>query len=269
MRLKQPGRVLYTRNPLVEVVAQVRFPRILEIDDQLPSDFQRALREDYPLLETQEDALSIMMFGQGQDRDMAQTPAKRTTLYHFITPDRLWRISLSSEFIALTCNRYEKWEDFQPRLIAALETVKHIYAVTHWTRLGLRYRDLIVREEIELQGVPWRELLAPFLLGVSIADSLVEGDHLAETDVLAAQSYVSFQLEDCVLGLRHGIVRKEQTADQAYLIDADFYLDNQVTRLDIEVIKQHLEQFHAHSGAVFRGCIQPRLHAALDPQPVA
>jgi len=269
MQLKQFDRVRYTKNPLIEVVAQVRFPRVLEIDDQLPSDFQRALREDYPLLETQEETFSIMMLGQGQDPGMVDSPPKRTTLYHFITPDRLWRISLSSEFIALSCNRYEQWEDFQPRLIVALETVKQIYAVTHWTRLGLRYRDLVVREAIGLQGVPWRELLAPFLLGISIADSLVEGDQLAETDVLAAQSYVSFQLEDCVLGLRHGIVKKEQTADQAYLIDADFYLDHQVARLDLEVIQQHLEQFHAHSGAVFRGCIQPRLHAALDPHPVA
>lgn len=264
MRLKQSDRVLYTNNPLVEVVAQVRFPRILEIDDQLPSDFQRALREHYPLFEIQEETLSILI-GQGPNKSVTDNLPKRI-VYHFITPDRTWRISLSSEFIALTCDKYERWEDFQPRLIAALETVKNLYSLTHWTRIGLRYRDLIIRENIGLKDIPWRELLASFLLGVSVADHLAEGNHIPEINVLAAQSVVELQLEDCVLGLRYGIVRKEQVGDQAYLIDADFYLDNQVARFDLDAIKQHLDKFHANAGAVFRGCIQPRLHNALGPQ---
>ena len=135
--------------------------------------------------------------------------------------------------------------------------------------MGLRYRDLINREEIGLIDVPWRELLALFLLGATIADPLTEDDSIPETDVLAAQSYVSFQLEDCVLGLRHGIVRKEQNGDSAYLIDADFYLDNQMARFDLDAIQRHLDRFHANAGAVFRGCIQPRLHDALGPQPIS
>ncbi|MFO1422968.1 MAG: TIGR04255 family protein [Candidatus Competibacteraceae bacterium] len=268
MRLKQWDRVRYTKNPLVEVVAQVRFPRILEIDDQLPSDFQRALRQDYPLLEVQEETLAVMI-GQGPNKMMADDLPRRTTAYHFITPDRAWRISLASEFLALTCANYEKWEDFQPRMMAGLETVAKLYSVTYWTRLGLRYRDLINREEIGLIDVPWRELLAPFLLGATIADPLTEDDSIPETDVLAAQSYISFQLEDCVLGLRHGIVRKEQTDGQAYLIDADFYLDNQIARFDLDAIKRHLDRFHANAGAIFRGCIQERLHNALGPQPIS
>lgn len=117
-----------------------------------------------------------------------------------------------------------------------------------------------------LKDIPWRELLASFLLGVSVADHLAEGNHIPEINVLAAQSVVELQLEDCVLGLRYGIVRKEQVGDQAYLIDADFYLDNQVARFDLDAIKQHLDKFHANAGAVFRGCIQPRLHNALGPQ---
>jgi uncharacterized protein (TIGR04255 family) len=268
MRLKQWDHVQYVKNPLVEVVAQVRFPRVLEIDDQLPSDFQRVLREDYPLLETQEETLSVLI-GQGQNKIMADDLPKRITVYHFIAPDRAWRISLSSEFVALTCTKYEKWEDFQPRMMTGLEAVAKLYSVTHWTRMGLRYRNLIIREDIGLKDVPWRELLAPFLLGVSIADSFTEGDYIPEIDVLAAQSYVSVLLENCVLGLRYGIVRKEQTGDQGYMIDADFYLDNQIARFDLDAIKQHLDRFHANAGAVFRGCIQQHLHNALGPQPIS
>ncbi|NMQ20805.1 TIGR04255 family protein [Candidatus Competibacter phosphatis] len=269
MRLKQWDRVRYTKNPLVEVVAQVRFPRVLEIDDQLPSDFQRALRQDYPLLEVQEETLAVMI-GQGPNKMMADDLPRRTTVYHFIAPDRVWRISLASEFLALTCTNYEKWEDFRPRMMVGLETVAKLYPIIYWTRLGLRYRDLINRENIGLTNVSWRELLAPFLLGATIADPLIEDDSIPETDVLAAQSYVSFQLEDCVLGLRHGIVRKEQNGDSsAYQIDADFYLDNQIARFDLDAIKRHLDRFHANAGAVFRGCIQERLHDALDPQPIS
>ena len=81
MRLKQWDRVRYTKNPLVEVVAQVRFPRILEIDDQLPSDFQRALRQDYPLLEVQEETLAVMI-GQGPNKMMADDQAHHGLPFH-------------------------------------------------------------------------------------------------------------------------------------------------------------------------------------------
>src|SRR4051794_3088983 len=41
-------RVIYERNPLVEVICQVRFPAILRIDVEPPAAFQEAIRGAFP-----------------------------------------------------------------------------------------------------------------------------------------------------------------------------------------------------------------------------
>ena len=50
MPIPHRDRVIYGRNPLQEVVCQIRFPRLLDIDAEVPARFQSAIAEDYPLL---------------------------------------------------------------------------------------------------------------------------------------------------------------------------------------------------------------------------
>lgn len=266
MRLKKWDRVRYNPNPLVEVVAQIRFPRIFEIDEQLPSEFQKELRLAYPFVEVQEDAISVMI-GQGDSSILANNLPKRR-IFHFISCDRSWRISLNGEYIALTCDAYEQWEGFFPRIMEALSIAKEVYPISLVTRIGLRYRDLIIREIIGLGGVSWRELIEPFLLGTVLPDGLDESGQASESDVIAAQSYMGLILDDCQLSLRHGLFHKEVPGESAYMIDADFFIDNKTMRLDLDDIKLHLDKFHANAGSVFRSCIRSRLHEALNPTPL-
>lgn len=265
MRIKQSPRVRYQKNPLIEVVAQVRFPRILELDEQLPSTFQKAIRSEYPLFEIQEELITISM--QGQVKSLTEEPRKQS-IYHFISADNAWRVSLTSEFIALTCTKYEKWELFEPRFINALEKIVELYGVTHISRIGLRYVDLIVKSDIGLNDVPWKELVATSLLGMSVADGLSSDGLVNESDIVASQTYLALNLGDCTLTLKHGLVQQEQSSSHAYIIDADFYRDNIVEEYNLDAIKQYVGQLHANSGNVFRACIQARLHKALGPSPV-
>ena len=52
MRFPERDRFIYASNPLAEVVCQVRFPRVFEIEANLPVEFQNTIKEYYPLLET-------------------------------------------------------------------------------------------------------------------------------------------------------------------------------------------------------------------------
>ena len=44
----QEPRQIYQRNPLAEVICQLRFPEILSIGANLPVDFQEAIRDEFP-----------------------------------------------------------------------------------------------------------------------------------------------------------------------------------------------------------------------------
>jgi uncharacterized protein (TIGR04255 family) len=51
MPIPHRQRVTFTPNPLVEVVTQFAFPTLLEVDAELPVQFQKNLRQQYPILE--------------------------------------------------------------------------------------------------------------------------------------------------------------------------------------------------------------------------
>lgn len=267
MQLKKWDRVRYTRNPLVEVIAQVRFPRFLEIDDRLPADFQRRLMSEYPLSSVEEQLLSISV-GPEHRAPFHDGPSKRP-VYHFASADNAWRVSLCSEFVALTCRQYDKWENFKPRMLAAIDDLRSAYPIQHRTRIGLRYVDVIVREDIGLGGVPWRELVAPFLLGVAAADEICASGAMPESAVTASQSSTTLRLETCQVSLRHGLVMNAASNALAYMIDSDLYIDAEPQSLNTNDVADHLDNFHRDANSIFRSAIKPRVHDALGPSAVS
>lgn len=56
-------RVKYKNSPLVQVVCQVRFPALLEIDVEPPLDFHRAIRLVFPEM-TQSNEVKIEIPGR-------------------------------------------------------------------------------------------------------------------------------------------------------------------------------------------------------------
>ena len=50
MPLTQAKRVFLKNHSLQEVVSQIRFPKLLEIESELPVRFQKLIQQDYPLL---------------------------------------------------------------------------------------------------------------------------------------------------------------------------------------------------------------------------
>ena len=54
-------RVIYKKNPLVEVVCGISFPQLLEIGIEEPVEFQKAIRSKYPILKTQNKVFSLLV----------------------------------------------------------------------------------------------------------------------------------------------------------------------------------------------------------------
>jgi hypothetical protein len=52
-------RVLYEKNPLESVICQVRFPTILRVDSEVPSDFQDRIRGRFPIFSESSDESSL------------------------------------------------------------------------------------------------------------------------------------------------------------------------------------------------------------------
>lgn len=247
-------RVLYDKNPLAEVVCQFRFPRLLALDEGIPAEFQRLIGSAYPFVETQE--VAQLSFGIGV---APAAPITRTS-YSFITEDRLYKVNLSSEAITMSTERYVSWGEFFPHIRQGLEALLNAYPVPMFTRVGLRYVDVISRRALGLADVRWSDLVRQSALGL-LAEHEVPID-----DVLELNAATALKLEPSgKVVVRTGFGTTEQTGDeQVFVVDADFFEEGSIKGLTDAV--EICTRFNATAGRAFRWFLSPQLHAALGPR---
>ena len=259
MALPEYSRVIYQKNPLAEVICQVRFPALLALESERPTAFWNRIRHQFPTMEVKESPVGIPvpLPPVSLPPDFANW-LRNMKAYDFVSEDDLWTVSLSKDFLALTCRYYERWEGFKQRLLPALDAVQEIYQPPACQRIGLRYVDVIQPSSLGLMGTPWAELLSPPLVG-----ELASSDIGADIEHVARE--VVFRLNDgreSRVHMRHGLARLDGVDDLCYLIDSDFFTDQQMEWHDAS---RTLDEYNRYAGRLFRWCISDRLHAAMEP----
>lgn len=247
-------RVLYDHNPLAEVVCQIRFPRILAVDEGVPANFQRALGNQYPFVETQEIARFSVSLG-------VPSPApSASTQYIFRTEDGAYKITLWSEAVAISTERYVSWEEFFPHVVSALDALTQSYSVSLFTRIGLRYVDLISRKALGLSEMLWGDLIRQSALGL-LAESAIPISEVAELSAVTA-----LKLDDgAICVVRTGLGRAEKTGEeQIFAVDSDFYKEGPIKGVDDAA--DICGKFNTAAGRAFRWFIRDPLHQALGPR---
>ncbi len=265
MPFPETPRVEYRRNPLEFVVCQVRFPPILRVEAALPVEFQERVRGRYPMYsegQTPKAAIAVSVSQQLPAPILRQSqqfvPVSGTArTYQFASEDNAWRLTLTSEFIALRTSRYSRWQDFREWLDHPLSVLIDVYAPLYATRVGLRYHDVIRRSGLGLSEIPWAELLKPHLLGELGEPSI--GEHVKGTERRVAVDLVG--MPGTVL-VSHFLGRDVNTGEACYVIDSDFSVDE---RMEFSGIADWLDTAHRKAGNLFRWYIGDRLHEAMGP----
>ena len=253
-------RVLYGKNPLNRVVCQLRFPRILRIGAETPVQFQDGIRYEYPLYESEseEDALVPNEVAQILTSLGIQQPV-RDQGHRFATSDQGRILVLTEEFLALEEKNYTRWEVFEGHLRQVEEVLRGTYRPAFYSRVGLRYRDIVRRSALGLKGREWRELLNPAMVG-----ELVDGAFSDQIQDRRCQTLIKLATADGLVRISHGLVRAED--EECYLIDADFFTQE---RRDTDGALADLSAFNRLARYLFRWAITDTLHRAMGPAPLA
>jgi uncharacterized protein (TIGR04255 family) len=271
MKLIPAPRVVYEHNPLVEVVCQIRFERVMELQTSPPARFQAEFaRERYTVTNEEHAAALQLVFGAGADQSMKPPAVQTATIpvtYHFANSEGTKQISVNAEFFAFRCARYERWEKFKVELSDGFEAFQKFYPALAVNRVGLRYKDLIERESLGLEGVPWKDLLSSSIAGL-LSKDLFEDSASAPGDIKHSSQAV-IRLDDCALLLQTALLlSNDEMPREAFLIDADFFHEQPRFKLDASTVNETLDILHKNAGSLFRRCIKEPLHDALRPRPV-
>lgn len=257
MAFPEAPRVLYQKNPLVAVVLQLRFPTILRIDTEIPVAFQERIRNHYPIFQ-QQPAVNIVQPSTSPVPVNVQFDI-RSKAYNFMSADKTWIVSLTRDALSITASQYVRWEDFKAHFDAPLRAFIEIYSPYNFSRIGLRYQDVIKRSVLGLGTVAWSELLKPHIAGVLSSPEI-------EADVVTNFTQISVSLgKNGQVQINHGFVVGPGATESYYLIDSDFYT-NGVTETDHVGVTAALDMFNEQSRYLFRWCITERLHKAMEPQ---
>jgi uncharacterized protein (TIGR04255 family) len=238
-----PTEVPLPRSPLIRVVSQIRFPMITSIEDaQFIGRFQEAIRAKYPVLR-QERTASIVIGGGGP------SASRQTVLWRFSDTSGKWRVTLSSEFLAVETQAYVSRDDFLDQASYLFAALKRCFSIETIDRIGIRYIDRVV--DPELQDIC--QLVRREVLGI-LSSPLAANVHRSLSECLMThESGASIQA-------RWGRLPPHVTIDpsaieaideQSWILDIDMYRAETMS-FDHEVIIAELRGYCETIYAFFR-----------------
>lgn len=254
----EADRVVYARSPLVNVICQVRFPADLRMETEPPVAFQQRVRSEFPILaQKTRSFISALPAEITRAFESVLPRVSEGTIWTFSTEDGTKSLELTKEHLTIASRAYRHWEDFYGSFQEPLKALAEIYRPAFFTRIGLRYQDVIRRSEVGLTGVGWWELLQPHALGeLAFSEVRERVDEISHTAMIGLPEY------DAKLRLQHGFAQVEGSSEEGYLIDGDFFAN----RTDLGREHDTINYFHDNAFRLFRWCITDRLHRALEPR---
>lgn len=252
-------RCQYGANQLAEVICQFYFPEIVTITENSPNEFREMIQEQYPRFQRRMEIPAPKIVGKpGQFRLENQ---QGNINCQFVSADDNWRVNLTSRFISLSCAKYTCWEEFAAHLDQPLAAFIQLYRPAYLQRIGLRYRNVISRQALGLQGKKFTELIAPCYLG-----PLPEVDVNEETASRCSLDLEMAIRSGCRMQLRAGPVRGNQMnredQETKFIFDQDLYIAGNIPP---HLSATALNTLHNHAWSIFRGAISETLHKAMKP----
>lgn len=242
--LSAPEHTVFPRNPLVVVVAQLRFHPILKVADRL-ADFQDVVRERFPAFQVRASRTVEFREPVGLDvRDEQQ--------FVFLSADGLTTLYLSPTSLGFDCRAHHERADLHHDFGLAMRALLAAHKSVAPTRLGLRYVNAIHRERIERdlgRPVAWSELVTPSFRRVPGDAPLDESTQFA-SEVTSGTGGLGQLTARCALVSPPGSTGRE------FRLDFDRYAESGVTA---DTVDSLLTSFADDIYALFRSAAGPGL----------
>jgi len=139
-----------------------------------------------------------------------------------------------------------------------LDNFVKLYSPSFYSRLGLRYRDVIRRSILNLIDVNWSDLLQPSIIGL-LGNKDLEGqieDFVSNTVLDLGELYSKVRIQT-------GFITIGNLEEKGYFIDSDFHT-NEKTAINDSIYT--LEYYNECSSRLIRWCITEKLHNAMEPK---
>lgn len=233
----------YKRNFLKQAVCELRFPTLMELGDPKPPvALVNALRKEYPHLELANEV--TIGIGGGA------SGANNTHLFRSAKLN--WIVSLKQSALSIETTAYAGFPNMKDRILRVVEAASKIIDSDFFTRVGLRYINVIDSGDDPTDGWVNSDLVHPLL-----------SHQFSGVQEYAGRMHLVADNGGCLL--QHGIrlkplQRDGRTATPEYLLDIDSFR-NEVFINDVEA---SLDAMHAQVFDVFDWAIGDKARKYLS-----
>ena len=254
-------KVQYERPSLIEVICELRFPEVLKIESETPADFQDRVRFEYPLFEKRSPLALGIPAEVLRELPLELKVEGGPSSYHFSSEDGRWTVALNSGSMSLSTREYRRWSDFKTHLELPFVALRDVYSPAFFSRIGLRYRNVIRPSELDLTNCSWSDLIQPYMAGVLAIEDVRDA-----IQVSVQQLLIRLPDDSGMVRINHGLLTHKESGEHCYSIDNDFFIE---TRTEVNDGFEKLNLFKTVAATLFRWCITDRLHHAMRPTPIS
>lgn len=240
----------YKKNFVKQVIFRLDYKRINSMNLSEKGAFFEKLKSKFPKfneLKNQsfelETATNLENFNFKRDQKIG---------WEFLSDDGLNRIVVDPDHVICETTNYVSFDSFRENIKFLLETVFQSHETTSFSRLGLRYVNII--ELNKGNPLDWEGFISEKLLvvGDNFYNKLNKTMHLLE-----------YKNEECALRFQYGIFNSEYPAPIArkeFVLDFDCYTLN-IKNLDSALTISN--NFHGTIKSLFEKSIGPKLRGVM------
>ena len=150
---ESPNQNRFKRAAVKQLVCELKFPTLLElVTSRPPTSVVRALRKDYPVLDASKEVTVNLGLGTAENQQSHIFRNSRTG----------WVATLKHSSVSVErSNGYEGYAELRKRVLQLIGAVRETIESETWTRIGLRYINVIETSEDPADGWINPSLTAP------------------------------------------------------------------------------------------------------------
>src|SRR5215472_14252029 len=226
----ESGSAHYSRNFIRLAVCELRFPTLFEIEAETPPlGFAKALRKEYPTHELLKN-LNVNLGG-----------VAHSNAHAFRSKKGRWTVTLRAAALSLEASEYDSFDELAERLAFVLKAAEGTIDSDFFTRVGLRYINVVPCEPETAAEWINPALVAPLAAG---------------TFGGVNEYWQRIQGPTSVGGytFKHGVQVEPGSPPREYLLDFDFFKEDVPLAETPDVVKR----LHELEFSMFRWSLGPK-----------
>lgn len=230
LNLPRVAPARFARNFISQAVCELRFPVLFELDkDKPPTSFVNQLRKSFPVHEPRQE-VKINMDGRHTH-----------SIAHYFRGRNGWLITLRPSSLVIETSNYESFERFSEQLELLIHAAKPIIDSDFFTRVGLRYTNLLPFGDDSIDEWVNADVVRPLASGLF-------GRPLEYSGRIGGST------PDGGFLFQHGLGESPQDKSKVYVLDFDLFREDVLVQEAMPL----LQKLHEYEFSMFSWAIGPK-----------